>query len=98
MAALDAPTWAEAYVRENVAPKPLNKGRAFDGRSGRGDDRQMYGTGRKGCERRLEPADAVLNLPDPHPHARIHIAFGPHDNLDGGPIVRRVRKADSGIE
>src|SRR5260370_41294878 len=97
MAALNAPIEADSDVRENVSPKPLDKGRAFDGRSGRSDHRQMHGARWKACERCLEPADAVLDLPDPHPHARIDVAFGPHDDLDGCQIVRRIRQANSGV-
>src|SRR5260370_40557390 len=98
MAALDAPIGANADVRKNVAPKSLDDGRAFDNRSGRNDSRQMHRAPWKGCERCLKPVGAVLDLPDPYPHARIDIAFGPHDDLDGCPIVRWIGQADSGVE
>src|SRR5258708_8561479 len=98
MAELNAPSEADWDVRENVSPKPLDKGGALDGRSGCSDNRPMHGARWKTCERCLKPADAVLDLPDPHPHARIDITFGPHDDLDGCPIVRRIGQADSGVE
>src|SRR5260370_3475472 len=98
MAALNAPIEADSDVRENVSPKSLDEGRAFDGRCGRSDERQMHGARWKACERCLKPADAVLDLPDTHPHACIDIAFGPHDDLDGCPIIRRIGQADSGVE
>ena len=58
MAALDAPSGADAHVRENVSPKPLDERRAFDARTGAGADRHMHGAARKRRERRLEPTDA----------------------------------------
>src|SRR2546421_12777267 len=69
VAALDAPSNTEAHVAEYIAAKPLDQRRAFDAARGHGtDDLAHRAAGERG-ERALEPADAVLDLLDAHPHA-----------------------------
>src|SRR5258708_1615408 len=58
----------------------------------------MHRALRERSERALEPADAVLDLPDPYPDARIDIAFAPYGDFDRHRIVRGVGQADPCIE
>src|SRR5260370_32138089 len=97
MEAVALPVAAEPQPYQNVAAEPFDQGDAFGGLA----DARQWGADRtrgQALEYLPDQVQALLDLADANPHARIHISLLAHRHCEFQSVIRRIAGAAARVE